>query len=410
MTVPTRAVARRSLNRDRDSRQFRRTVPGARRSTPRGIPPTASPRRVGGDLRHRRLVDAFRRACSPQAFPARSTISCCPTLISFLICVIVVGLGVYAVHATRLPRVRIGAGALAMGLGVSAMHYVGMSAVHLAGPTYQEPRFVVASIVVAICASGFAVFALGSRPNRPRLFAGAIVLGLAISGMHYTAMAGMRLDPLCFDVSRFVGAESALSRHTLALLATVISFGVSGAFLLSLVPDSQPRTSRLMTSSEALAPATGPAIPIPVRRHPARRRACARGALRPRFSGRKYPRREGWPAALHGGAGHLCGPRQCPLHFHPRRREGIFLQSIDQRAGGRARPIEIRARPSQLHRSACAGVAHPQIGRSRSRGAWLARALRDPGRARPISRGQSANRGAAARGAARQLVKTISLA
>jgi hypothetical protein len=57
--------------------------------------------------------------------------------------------------------------------------------------------------------------------------------------MHYTAMAGMRLDPLCYDVSRFVGAESALSRNTLALLATIVAFGVSGAFLLSLVPDSR---------------------------------------------------------------------------------------------------------------------------------------------------------------------------
>ncbi len=142
------------------------------------------------------------------------------------------------------------------------MHYVGMSAVHLAGPTYQEPPFVVASIVVSICASGFALIALGSRPNRPRLFAGAVVLGLAISGMHYTAMAGMRLDPLCFDVSRFVEAELALSRNALALLATVISFGVSGAFLLSLVPDSQPKAPRLVMSPEGLAPASG--LPIPM--------------------------------------------------------------------------------------------------------------------------------------------------
>jgi diguanylate cyclase len=198
------------------------------------------------------------------SFPSAIDYLVMPTLTSFLICVIVVGFGVYAVHATQLPRVQIGAGAIAMGLGVSAMHYVGMSAVHLAGPTYQEPQYVVASIVVAICASGFAVFALGSRPTRTRLFAGAIVLGLAISGMHYTAMAGMRLDPLCFDVSRFVEADSALSRNTLALLATVISFGVSGAFLLSLVPDSEPRNPRLIMNSEALAPATGPAIPIPV--------------------------------------------------------------------------------------------------------------------------------------------------
>src|SRR5208282_6200444 len=103
----------------------------------------------------------------------------------------------------------------------------------------HEPLYLVAAVLIAICASAFALWAIGSRPTRPRLFLGAIALGLAISGMHYTAMAGMRLDPLCFDVSRFVGAESALSRNTLALLATVVSFGVSGAFLLSLVPDAR---------------------------------------------------------------------------------------------------------------------------------------------------------------------------
>jgi diguanylate cyclase len=198
------------------------------------------------------------------SFPSAIDYLVLPTLASFLICVIVVGLAVYVAHETRLSNLRIALGAVAMGLGISAMHYVGMSAVHLAGPTYQEPPFVVASIIVSICASGFALLALGSRPSRPRLFAGAVVLGLAISGMHYTAMAGMRLSPVCFDVSRFVDAESALSRSTLALLATVISFGVSGAFLLSLVPDAQPRTPRLMMSPEALAPAGGPAIPIPV--------------------------------------------------------------------------------------------------------------------------------------------------
>jgi diguanylate cyclase len=51
----------------------------------------------------------------------------------------------------------------------------------------------------------------------------------------------MRLDPLCFDVTRFVAADSALSRNALALLTTMIAFGVSAAFLLSLVPDGKTR-------------------------------------------------------------------------------------------------------------------------------------------------------------------------
>jgi NO-binding membrane sensor protein with MHYT domain len=191
-------------------------------------------------------------------FPSAVDYLVLPTLISFLICVIVVGIGVYAAHMPGSPAFRIGTGALAMGLGVSLMHYVGMSAVHLAGPTSYAPSYVVASIAVSIAASAFALWTIDRRPTRPRLFLGAIALGLAISGMHYTAMAGMRLDPLCYDVSRFIGAESALSRNTLALLATVVAFGVSGAFLLSLVPDACGRRG-----FEASPPAAGsPPVPI----------------------------------------------------------------------------------------------------------------------------------------------------
>src|SRR5271154_3795210 len=189
-------------------------------------------------------------------FPSAVDYLVLPTLISFLICVIVVGIGAYAAHAPGPPALRIGTGALAMGLGVSLMHYVGMSAVHLAGAASYAPSYVVASIAVSIAASAFALWTIDTQPTRPRLFLGAIALGLAISGMHYTAMAGMRLDPLCFDVSRFVAAESALSRNTLALLATIVSFGVSGAFLLSLVPDARdPR------DVEAVLPEDGPAAP-----------------------------------------------------------------------------------------------------------------------------------------------------
>jgi NO-binding membrane sensor protein with MHYT domain len=188
------------------------------------------------------------------SFPSTVDYLVLPTLVSFLICVIVVGAGVYAAHAPGPPRMRIGLGAVAMGLGIGAMHYVGMSAVHLAGPTYQQPPFIAASVTVSVAASALALWTLGRRPNRSRLFIAAVVLGLAISGMHYTAMAGMRLDPLCFDAARFVGADSALSRNTLALLATVISFGVSGAFLLSLVPEGEPAETIAPQAPLALAP------------------------------------------------------------------------------------------------------------------------------------------------------------
>jgi len=197
------------------------------------------------------------------SFPSEIDYLVLPTLLSFLICVLVVGCGVYFAHASSRPRWRIGLGALGMGLGVAVMHYVGVSAVHLAGPVTQAPFYVAASLAVSVAASGFALWALGERPGRSGLFIGALALGLAISGMHYTAMAGMRLDPTCFEGGRFVEATGALSRNTLALLATVIAFGVSGAFLLSLVPEA----GALSTAPElklAAAMAFDAPAPLPV--------------------------------------------------------------------------------------------------------------------------------------------------
>jgi NO-binding membrane sensor protein with MHYT domain len=53
------------------------------------------------------------------SFPSAIDYLVLPTLASFLICVIVVGLGVYAAHAPQPPNLRIGLGAVAMGLGIA---------------------------------------------------------------------------------------------------------------------------------------------------------------------------------------------------------------------------------------------------------------------------------------------------
>src|SRR5262249_34948179 len=53
-----------------------------------------------------------------------------PTLLSFLVCVIVVGIAVFAVSARPLPKTRLAAAAVFMGAGIATMHYIGMSALH----------------------------------------------------------------------------------------------------------------------------------------------------------------------------------------------------------------------------------------------------------------------------------------
>jgi NO-binding membrane sensor protein with MHYT domain len=157
-----------------------------------------------------------------------------PTLLSFLVCVIVVGAAVFAVSAGPLTAARLAAAAIFMGAGIVSMHYIGMWALHASAHMTHDPAYITASVVVAIAASGLALWLAGGRTARPPLLLSAAALGFAISGMHYTAMAGLALFP--HAVTSPTGAP-ALSTDLLAIVVAIVAFVVSGIFLLALVPD-----------------------------------------------------------------------------------------------------------------------------------------------------------------------------
>ena len=156
-----------------------------------------------------------------------------PTLLSFLVCVIVVGAAVFAVSAGPLTAIRLAASAVFMGGGIATMHYIGMTALHASAHIAHAPLLVVASVAVGIAASGLALWLAGGRGRHPPLLLSASALGMAIAGMHYTAMAGLTLVP--FE-ERPVGAP-VLSTDLLAIVVAIVAFIVSGIFLLTLVPD-----------------------------------------------------------------------------------------------------------------------------------------------------------------------------
>jgi len=167
-----------------------------------------------------------------------------PTLLSFLVCVLVVGAAVFTVSAGPPTRGRLVAAATAMGGGIVSMHYIGMSALHASAHLQHAVPFVVASAVIAVAASGLALWLAGGRGGRPPLLLSASALGAAISGMHYTAMAGLTLH----SVAQPQISAPALSSDLLAIVVAIVAFGVSGIFLLTLVPD------RSAGQGDALAP------------------------------------------------------------------------------------------------------------------------------------------------------------
>lgn len=87
-------------------------------------------------------------------------------------------------------------GAFAMGIGIWSMHFVGMLAFRLPIPVGYDVGITLLSFLIAVAASGFALRQV-SLPELPpeRLLKGAVLMGVGINAMHYTGMAGMRMQP-----------------------------------------------------------------------------------------------------------------------------------------------------------------------------------------------------------------------
>ncbi|WP_275760652.1 putative bifunctional diguanylate cyclase/phosphodiesterase [Ralstonia pseudosolanacearum] len=173
------------------------------------------------------------------------------TLASLLIAIALSAFALWLVCQRRLPWPRLAGGALLMGAGVASMHYTGMAAMRMSPGILYDPALFCLSVVIAILASGAAlwiVFRLRrqSRHVRAKRAGAAVVMGLAIVGMHYTGMAaaGFPLGSLCGAAGGGVSAE------WLALVIIVVTLAVLAMALLISVLDlrMEARTAVLATS------------------------------------------------------------------------------------------------------------------------------------------------------------------
>ncbi len=99
----------------------------------------------------------------------------------------------------------IAGGAIAMGIGVWSMHFIGMLALRLPFALGFDFGITAFSLLVAVLSSGFALW-LVSQPQLPawQVGFGALVMGTGIAAMHYTGMAAMRMTPgIDYDPSLF---------------------------------------------------------------------------------------------------------------------------------------------------------------------------------------------------------------
>ncbi|MGY4527672.1 putative bifunctional diguanylate cyclase/phosphodiesterase [Pseudomonas sp. UBA4617] len=165
----------------------------------------------------------------------------------------------------RAALLWMGGGALAMGIGVWSMHFIGMLAFSLPIDLGYDLALTAFSLLIAVLSSGFALW-LVSQPSLPwlQLVFGALIMGAGIACMHYTGMAALRMlpgidyEPTLFGVSLLiaVGASAAalwiafrLRTHTpyvrqiRGLAAVVMGFAIVGMHYTGMAAANFPEGS-----------------------------------------------------------------------------------------------------------------------------------------------------------------------
>jgi PAS domain S-box-containing protein len=99
-------------------------------------------------------------------------------------------------------------GAIAMGIGIWAMHFKGMLAFHLPVKVAYHWPTVLASLVIGVLASAIALYVATRQKMGPaEAWTGSLIIGGGIAAMHYVGMAAMRMaavarfDPLVVALS-----------------------------------------------------------------------------------------------------------------------------------------------------------------------------------------------------------------
>ena len=87
-------------------------------------------------------------------------------------------------------------GSFAMGTGIWSMHFIGMLAFDLPIQLGYDPAITLLSLLIAVISSALVLWLVSQRTlPLTRLVLGSTIIGLGISGMHYTGMAAMRMNP-----------------------------------------------------------------------------------------------------------------------------------------------------------------------------------------------------------------------
>ncbi|GIM94577.1 MHYT domain-containing protein [Paractinoplanes toevensis] len=177
------------------------------------------------------------------------------TAASAIIAIVAVGLGLaIALFGRRAQNVRILTGGVIAGLGVAAMHYTGMAAMRLNGDISYASSRVGLSIAIAVVAASVALWLAVTVRKPAIIFVSALVMGIAVNGMHFTGMTAMSVvehDPQA-------ELQGSTATGLIVPIGLAVIFGIIGlAYALAAAPTEEDRAAAAYLASRREAGTTG---------------------------------------------------------------------------------------------------------------------------------------------------------
>jgi NO-binding membrane sensor protein with MHYT domain len=180
------------------------------------------------------------------------------TVLSLAVAIVVVGIGVFIVGYRGTGTATLATAGVVTGLGVAAMHYLGMAAMRLNGSIRYDAFTVGLSVLIAIVAATAALWAAITIRGFLTSLGASLIMGVAVSGMHYTGMAAVSVHLHGTTSGPWTG-DSPTSLLLPMLLGPIIFLVLAGVMvmfdpLLVMGDDERSRSGRLRQPPGAAQP------------------------------------------------------------------------------------------------------------------------------------------------------------
>ena len=149
------------------------------------------------------------------------------TLVSLVAAVVAASLALAYVARDSASFKRIAIAGTLLGVGVAVMHYLGMYGLRFGGYVAWNFGVVAISVLIAVAAATAALWLAFNTPARGLRVVAALVMGIAVCSMHYTGMAAANYICTTADRRAFPGGFGVISSAQLPMLVTGVAVGIT---------------------------------------------------------------------------------------------------------------------------------------------------------------------------------------